>query len=135
MDEARALPTISERCQRTRASHAVKALNAAGSNRKYVITTSGTRISKASIPYLIAGGILRIRLILWICQGGKRPSGYAWIVKSEAPAGGELAGAGLLTFQRENSEECSCNPFQNKYLTPVKLTRGNKKPRGRREPG
>ena len=31
-------------------------MNAAGSNRKYVITTSGTRISKASIPYLMAGG-------------------------------------------------------------------------------
>jgi hypothetical protein len=31
--------------------------------RKYVITTSSTRISKASIPYLMAGGIFRIRPI------------------------------------------------------------------------
>jgi hypothetical protein len=40
------------------------ALKAAGSNRKYVITTSGTRLSKASIPYLMAGGIFRLRPIL-----------------------------------------------------------------------
>ncbi len=46
--------------QRTRASQARNALNASGSNKKYITPQSGAKISSASIAYLTmvrAGGI------------------------------------------------------------------------------
>jgi hypothetical protein len=55
---------------RTFASQARNALNASGSNRKYVMPKSGMRMSRASIPYLTAG----LTLGIWPSIAGLPPA-------------------------------------------------------------